>query len=236
MNHVVTDLATPNEPVMFINSLLGNYCVDTWFGDFQADSGSSVLELIFCTHQPALRDDDKREDKAMEIEFWTLHFDGYKTKCGVGIGCVLQDPKKYKTLIAFRLEFECTNNVAEYEALLQGLKKAIDLGVKNLKVFGDSEIIVKQVRNSIHCISNRLVLYQQQVWDILSCFEAFNIFSIPRYQNIDVDFLANVASRLIPSENFKLDAFWLKSFSSLQSQIISQIGGYSMMKSRLSIS
>ena len=53
------------------------------------------------------------------------------------------DPKKNKTLIACRLEFECTNNVAEYEALIQGLKKAIDLDVKDLKVYGDSEIIVK---------------------------------------------------------------------------------------------
>ena len=70
------------------------------------------------------------------------------------------NPKKNKTLVACRLEFECTNNVAEYEALIQGLKKSIDLGVKDLKVYEYYEIIVKQVRNLIHCISNRLTRYQ----------------------------------------------------------------------------
>ena len=43
-----------------------------------------------------------------------------------------------KTSIAYRLEFECTNNTAEYEALLKGLKKALDMDVRNLMVFGDS--------------------------------------------------------------------------------------------------
>jgi ribonuclease HI len=51
--------------------------------------------------------------------------------------------KKCKTLISCHLEFECTNNIVEYEALVQGLKKAIDLKVKCLRVFGDSEIIVR---------------------------------------------------------------------------------------------
>ena len=74
-----------------------------------------------------------------------MYFDDSKTKEGIGVGCVVIDPKKNKTLIACKLEFECTNNVAEYESLIQGLKKAIELGVKVLKVYGDSEIIVKQV-------------------------------------------------------------------------------------------
>jgi len=119
----------------------------------------------------------------------------------------LIDPKKNKTLITCRLEFECTNNVSEYEALIRGLKKAIDLGVKDLKVYGDSEIIVKQVRNLIHCISSRLTRYQQEVWDLLPAFSSFNICSIPHYLNVDVDLLENVASRLIPSENFEPNAF-----------------------------
>ena len=50
-------------------------------------------------------------------------------------------------MIVCRNEFECTNNVAEYEALVQGIKKAIDMGEKLIECVGDSEIIVKQVRN-----------------------------------------------------------------------------------------
>ena len=55
---------------------------------------------------------------------------------------MLIDPRDERYFVACRLEFECTNNIAEYEALIQGLKKAIDLGAKALVVLGDSEIII----------------------------------------------------------------------------------------------
>ena len=64
---------------------------------------------------------------------------------GSGAGCVLIDPKKNKHFLSCRLEFECTNNIAEYQALVQGLRKVIELKVENMKVYGDSEIIVKQI-------------------------------------------------------------------------------------------
>jgi len=82
---------------------------------------------------------------ALEVEnqFWLLYFDGSKNQEGSGAGCVLIDPEKNKHFLSCRLEFECTNNTAEYEAPIQGLKKAIEFKVRNLKVFGDSEIIVK---------------------------------------------------------------------------------------------
>ena len=73
--------------------------------------------------------------------------------------------------------------------------------------YGDSEIIVKQVRNSIHCISEHLHNYQREVWNLMSHFDAFNIMSVPRFQNQETDLLANVASKLIPSENFTSDFF-----------------------------
>jgi len=62
-------------------------------------------------------------------------------------------------MLSCRLEFECTNNTAEHEALIQGLYKAIGLKVQYLKVFGDSEIVIKQVRNTIHCLSSHLKHY-----------------------------------------------------------------------------
>ena len=50
--------------------------------------------------------------------FWILYFDGSKTMEGSGAGCVLIDPEKNKYFLSCRLEFECTNNTAEYEALV----------------------------------------------------------------------------------------------------------------------
>ena len=74
-----------------------------------------------------------------------------------------------------QIRIECTNNTTEYEALIQVLKKAIQFKVKNLKVDGDSEIIVKQIRNTIHCLSPHLNGYQNKVWDFLMNFNVFNI-------------------------------------------------------------
>jgi ribonuclease HI len=51
----------------------------------------------------------------------------------------------------------------EYEALLQGLKKVVDLEVKKIKVFDYSEIVIRQVRNTIHFLSSHLKHYQQEV-------------------------------------------------------------------------
>jgi ribonuclease HI len=86
---------------------------------------------------------------------------------------------------------------------VQGLKKAIDLGVKELKVFEDSKIIVRQVKNTIHCNSPHLKNYQQEVHRLIECFDAFNITAIPREKNILADSLATIASRMSPLEYYE---------------------------------
>ena len=59
-------------------------------------------------------------------------------------------------MLAYRLELDCTNNVVEYEALVQGLLKATNVNIRYLKVLGDSKIIVRQVRDTIDCNSRHL--------------------------------------------------------------------------------
>ena len=112
-------------------------------------------------------------------------------------------------MIACCLEFECTNNVAEYEALVQGLRKALDLQVKCIDIFGGSQIVTRRVRNSINCTSNHLKNYQQEVWELINKFEAFNIKSIPRSMNFEADMLANATSNLCPSDDFSYNDFFL---------------------------
>ena len=85
--------------------------------------------------------------------------------------------------------------------------KEIDLGAQFIECYGDSEIILKQVRNKIHCISPRLINYQKLVRDITNSFKAFNIKYVPISQNFDADLLANTTSKLIPPEGISLDTF-----------------------------
>ena len=78
--------------------------------------------------------------------------------------------------LSFKLEYEATNNVAEYEALLLGLQTAKNMGIQSLKVMGDSELVVRQVRNQCQTKHPRLRADRNEVWDMVeNFFLAFNI-------------------------------------------------------------
>jgi ribonuclease HI len=62
-----------------------------------------------------------------------------------------------------RLHFPASNNTAEYEALINGLRIAVELGIKRLKVRGDSELVVGQVMKDKICVDPKMVAYCQAV-------------------------------------------------------------------------
>jgi hypothetical protein len=81
--------------------------------------------------------------KKGDPNMWTFLFDRSKYLEGAGVGYILKYLKGRNTLIACRLEFSCTNNTIEYEALLQGLRKVVELKAYKINVFGDSKTIIK---------------------------------------------------------------------------------------------
>ena len=93
---------------------------------------------------------------------------------------------------------------------MKGLKKELDLQVKCIEVFGHSQIVVHQVRNSISCTSNHLKNYQREVWELINKFEDFNIKSIPLSMNSKVEMLANAAPNLCLCDDFSHDNFFVK--------------------------
>jgi len=111
--------------------------------------------------------------------FWSFYFDGSKSNDNAGARCILVNTEGEKMMFSCRLEFECTNNIAEYEALIQGISKEIGLNIQYLKVFGDFEIVIKQVINTIHCLLGHLKHYQSLVQDLITHFLAFDISPIP---------------------------------------------------------
>ena len=95
----------------------------------------------------------------------------------------------------YKLEFVTTNNTAEYEDLLLGLKAAKDLGIQQIFVYGDSELVVQQVRNNYQVKQDLLKVYHNELWDMIdNYFVAFKITYIPRYHNQTADSLALVAT------------------------------------------
>ena len=82
--------------------------------------------------------------------------------------------------LSFKLEYEATNNVAEYEALLLGLQTTKSMDIQCLKVLGDSNLVVRQVRNQCQAKHPRLRAYRNEVWDMVeNFFLAFNIQFMP---------------------------------------------------------
>ena len=79
-------------------------------------------------------------------ELWRMNFDAAYSRTGKGAGVVIISPEGKVFNFAFRLEFEATNNVAEYETLLLGIEIAKDMGIKLLNIKGDSDLIVQQVK------------------------------------------------------------------------------------------
>jgi hypothetical protein len=74
------------------------------------------------------------------VDFWSMDFDGAVSKEGAGAGVWLHNhQKRYSENHSYKLNFHCTNNVAEYEALILGLKLLKKVGAKQIMVRGDSE-------------------------------------------------------------------------------------------------
>jgi hypothetical protein len=145
LKFTVTELNDPNEPYTPPADSPEVQGMDTFFRNFTVEVSpinnlQQQPEIIACT-QPTASIQQSHEPDRNQI--WSLYFDSSKSKEGAGAGCIIIDPVGNKTLLACRIEFECTNNIAEYEALLQGLRNALDMRIQNLVVFGDSEIVVK---------------------------------------------------------------------------------------------
>jgi ribonuclease HI len=74
---------------------------------------------------------------------WKMFFDGASSSIGAGAGVVFKSPSQETISLSYKLEFEVTNNVAEYEALVLGLRAAKEMGIREMAVFGDAELIVQ---------------------------------------------------------------------------------------------
>jgi hypothetical protein len=93
------------------------------------------------------------------ISAWRLYFDGSVCAKGCGIGCMMVSPNGVMHELLVRLDFRCTNNQVEYEALVSGLEWLIDMEVKHIEAFGDSKLIVQQVRGESQCLDGTLNRY-----------------------------------------------------------------------------
>ncbi|XP_074290338.1 uncharacterized protein LOC141617067 [Silene latifolia] len=76
---------------------------------------------------------------------WKMYFDGAARRDGVGAGVVFISPQNHVMPYSFTLTQLCSNNMAEYQALILGLQMAIKIGVRDMDIYGDSQLVISQV-------------------------------------------------------------------------------------------
>ncbi|XP_059671164.1 uncharacterized protein LOC132316710 [Cornus florida] len=125
---------------------------------------------------------------------WRLFVDGSSNQIGASIRVKLQTPEGTSLSQMLQLEFRATNNEAEYEALLTGLRLAKELKVRNLSVFSDSQLIVRQVSGEYKTKNETMEAYSSAIMQETKDFEKIEFTQIPREHNEDPDRLACSAS------------------------------------------
>jgi ribonuclease HI len=143
----------------------------------------------------------------IQPELWTMYFDGSLMKTGAGTGLLFTSPLGKHLRYVLRLHFPASNNVAKYEALINGLHIAIELGVQRLDARGDSQLVIDQVMKNFHCRDRKMEAYCDEVRRLEDKFYGLELNHIARRYNETADELAKIASRrtTVPPDVFSRD-------------------------------
>ncbi|XP_074358190.1 uncharacterized protein LOC141697610 [Apium graveolens] len=126
--------------------------------------------------------------------WWSLFVDGATNGDGAGAGIELISSESHKIRRVTHLAFRATNNDAEYEGLINGLKLAVEIKVENLNVFTDSMIVVYQINKGYQAKGPRTELYLKCAQRIIARFNEVRLELIPRGKNEGADELAKLGS------------------------------------------
>lgn len=99
----------------------------------------NIIDNIPVVHKEKVEKDKIQNDGK---QIWKLYFDGSSSREGLGVGIVLISPSDETINLSYKLEFETTTNIAEYEALILGLRAAKYLKIQAINVFGHSELTI----------------------------------------------------------------------------------------------
>ena len=121
-----------------------------------------------------------------------LKFDGSSKEKSVGLVTVIISPKGIKTTLSFNLTFKCTNNQAGYKALVIDLEILMELGAQEVRILGDSQLVLQHLTREYKCNSLLLAPYYTASTQLLDSFHSMDIEYVPRESNWEIDELAQV--------------------------------------------
>ena len=109
---------------------------------------------------------------------WIMHFDGSKMLAGPGASIVLTSPTGDTVQYVLQIMYMDSNNAAEYEALLHGLRMAISMGIQRLDVRGDSNLTISQVNGDFDAKDPKMAAYHNVVLKMSARFEGLEFHHI----------------------------------------------------------
>ena len=133
-------------------------------------------------------------DTQIQAECRLMYYDGSVMKTGAGAGLLFVSPLGGHMRYVVRLHFPASNNMAEYEALLSGLRITIELGVKCLDVRGDSQLVIDQVMMESSCHDAKMEAFCNAVRYLEDKFDRIELNHITRKYNEEAGELAKIAS------------------------------------------
>jgi ribonuclease HI len=150
-----------------------------------------------------------QQEESLE-KVWTIHCDGVWCHAGAGVATIITSPTgvkyRYATRLSFALESDrCTNNIAEYEAIILGLRKLRALGVTTCIVRTDSKVVAGQVEKEYSAKDPALMQYLTAVRNLEKQFKGFTLQHVDLTKNEEADALAKAAAKgeaAFPSDVF----------------------------------
>src|SRR5664279_4104722 len=128
-----------------------------------------------------------------------MYFDGSKRNEGACAGVVLTFPKRDKRRYVLQINFpKASNNDAEYEALLHGMRMAKACGATQLMIYGDSNLVVQQTMKECDAISENMIAYRNMYNLLEGSFDGCKLCHVGRASNEEADKLANIGSTHAP--------------------------------------
>jgi ribonuclease HI len=145
------------------------------FESAKAIKGQVIADFITEHRDPSI--------DLLEITPWAWFFDGSSCGKGGGVGILLTSPRGEMFEFAIPIQPTVTKNQAEYEALLRGLQYLREAGAVSVEIYGDSELVIKQLNDQYECRSDILRNYYEECREILKNFQLVILQHIPREHN-----------------------------------------------------
>jgi ribonuclease HI len=127
-------------------------------------------------------------------EHWVMYFDSSLKLEGADAGVLLVSPTGEQLKYVLQIFWKVSNNKAEYEAPLRGLRLAVSLGIKRLLVYGDSAVVINQVNKSWECNKENMDAYYLEVRKLENKFYGLEFHHIVCDNNIAADVLSKLGS------------------------------------------